>query len=256
MIPTLFSLSEAKADIDRLCPVSTQCPLSENYELCATSHITDLMTSSRISIMDFSILTDDLSSLVTYCNGFNECNAHVDIIKNDSYNTGFTAGVASVDQDGIRKAGFDAGVASVDVNPIKTEAYQSGFSAGVASVDVEAIRQEGVNQGIASVDIESIKKAAFQAGVNSIDIENLRANAYEEGVASVDTEGLKAQSYQEGFDAGKSSVQCENESGKITICHISGKKRQTIQISKRALKSHLNHGDTLGECVNAKSSKK
>ena len=39
------------------------------------------------------------------------------------------------------------------------------------------------------------------------------------------------------------------EGGKVTICHnASGNNPHTIEVSRSALQSHLNHGDTLGPC--------
>jgi hypothetical protein len=39
------------------------------------------------------------------------------------------------------------------------------------------------------------------------------------------------------------------EGGKVTICHnASGKNPHTIEVSRSALQSHLDHGDTLGPC--------
>lgn len=81
-------------------------------------------------------------------------------------------------------------------------------------------------------DMESAKQEAFETGLNL-------------GVASIDQEAIKAQAYQQGFDAGKASVVCSN---KVTICHVAGKKTETIEVSINALPAHLAHGDSLGAC--------
>jgi hypothetical protein len=42
---------------------------------------------------------------------------------------------------------------------------------------------------------------------------------------------------------------------KVTICHRTGSKKHpfvTIRVSKRAVRAHLPHGDTLGPCARAK----
>jgi hypothetical protein len=36
--------------------------------------------------------------------------------------------------------------------------------------------------------------------------------------------------------------------GKITVCHVAGTARQTIEISESARDTHVGHGDTLGAC--------
>jgi hypothetical protein len=36
--------------------------------------------------------------------------------------------------------------------------------------------------------------------------------------------------------------------GKITVCHVQGAARQTIEISESARETHIGHGDTLGAC--------
>lgn len=48
-------------------------------------------------------------------------------------------------------------------------------------------------------------------------------------------------------DYGKSSS--SKTAGKTTLCHVTGSGNyQTIEVNNQAVQSHLDHGDTLGEC--------
>lgn len=260
-----LSLEQTKEQVSAACG-SDACSAFETFFSCASELLDEFKASGIIDLAIHSSVLAEHENKMNYCLGKGECEADRTTIEKTAFEKGFNAGVLSIDQNALKSEAFAKGVQSIDVEAIKAAAYKDGLDVGVASVDVATIElrafNAGFSAGVSSVNVEDVQSAAreegFSAGVASIDVESIRAETYQQayaaGVASVDIESARTGGYQDGLAAGREAGYEEGYSKglaveKVTLCHRQPKKQPvTVTVSRKALKAHLAHGDSLGAC--------
>jgi len=203
----IISSDEARVRLGMMCGFEPQCASYLSYLNCASNALVQLRDDEKIiSEGTFELLSEEVQARVLYCDGFNECSAAAEIAEQESYASGFTAGVASIDQDAIRQSGYQSG-------------YQSGFEAGNAAGQTSGYSSgysAGESAGLASGYGEGFvagRAEGYAAGHDAGYVEGQQAgyaNGFDTGYAEGDTAG-----YNRGFTAGLEQGTAELEAEKL-----------------------------------------
>lgn len=215
----IISSDEARARLGVSCGFDPACGSYSSYLNCVSETLLRMRDEDEvITQATFELLQSEAESKSGYCDGVNECSATKEQEKQQSYDSGFSAGVQSIDQTAIFSSGREEGYAA---------GYGAGFSAGESS-GTAAGYATGYDAGFlvgSDSGYDSGYSAGYGAGytAGSVDGDTL---GYQRGFATGKAEALseleqaKAEAYAAGFKAGQEASSVSTKPAEHDLCNL------------------------------------